>query len=146
MNLLKFIPLLFFLCLFTTVNGQASNKTAQIATLPSGITKVRINVPSKNIEIFKTKGTRISIETSVRINAGTLPLLDYLVKSGRYQMEVLADGQTNLLTLTPPRSNKVLLVKGEECQEEISYKIHIPESVQYIETLNASQGEFVPHQ
>jgi len=146
MKLLKIIPLLFFLCFFAEVRGQASNKTAQIAILPTGITKVRINAPSNRIEIFKTKGTRISIETAVRINAGTLPLLDYLVKSGRYELDVLVDGQANILTLSPPKSNNVLLVKGEECAEVITYKIHIPETVQYIETLNTNQGDFVPHQ
>jgi len=146
MKHLKIIPLLFFLFFFAEVRGQASNKTSQIATLSSGIAKVRINAPRNRIEIFKTKGTRISIETSIRINPGTLPLLDYLIKSGRYEMNVFVDQQTNMLTLSPPKSNNVLLVKGKECQEVITYKINIPETVQYIEILNTNQENFVPHQ
>jgi hypothetical protein len=146
MRLLKIIPLLFFLCFFAEVRGQASNKTAQIATLPIGTTTVRINALSSQIEIFKTKGTRISIETAVRIKIGTLPLLDYLFKSGRYKMDVLVNGQLNMLTLSPPINNNVLLVKGAECEENITYKIHIPETVKHIETLNSNQGDFVPHQ
>ncbi len=146
MKLLNIIPLLFFLCFFAEMRGQASNKTSQIAILPTGVTKIRINAPSNRIQVLKTKGTRISIETAIRINAGTLPLLDYLIKSGRYELDVIVDGQTNILTLSPPKSNKVLLVKGEECQEAVTYKIHIPETVDYIETLNSNQENFVPHQ
>jgi hypothetical protein len=145
MKLLKITPLLFFLYFFAEAHGQASNKTAQIAILPAGITKVRINAPSNRVEVFKTKGTRISIETAVRINEGTLPLLEYLVKSGRYEMDVLVDGQINILTLSPPKNNNVILVKGEECEEVVTYKIHLPETVMYVETLNTSQGNFAPH-
>ncbi len=137
---------MFFLCCFAGVHGQASNKTAQIATIPAGATKIRIYAPGKDIEIFKTKGTRISIETAVRINIGTLPLLDYLFKSGRYEMELLMDEQIHMLTLSPPQNNNVLLVKGAECEEVITYKIHIPETIKHIETLNSNQGNFVPHQ
>jgi hypothetical protein len=146
MNLFKIIPLLFFICFFAEVRGQASNKTAQIATLPSGTTKIRINAPSNQIEIFKTKGTRISIETAIRINIGTLSLLDYLVKNGRYQMAIQMNEQIETLTLSPPKSNNVLVVKGKECEEIITYKIHIPETITLVETLNTSQGNFIPHQ
>lgn len=146
MNLIKIIPLLFFLCLFAEVRGQASNKIAQIATLPAGIIKIRINAPSSQIEIFKTKGTRISIETAISIKMGTLPLLDYLVKSGRYQMDLQVNQQIKTLTLSPPKNNNVLVVKGEACEEIITYKIHIPETIKEIETLSTSQGDFVPHQ
>lgn len=146
MNLLKRIPLLFFLCFFAEAYGQASNKTAQIATLPLGTTKIRINIPSNQIEIVKTKGTRISIETAIRINVGTLPLLDYLVKNGRYQINVHINEQISMLTLSPPKNNNVLIIKGKECGEVITYKIHIPEMITLVETLNTSQGNFVPHQ
>ena len=146
MNLLKRIPLLFFLCFFAEVYGQASTKTAQIATLPLGTTKIRINAPSTQIEIFKTKGTRISIETAIRINRGTLPLLDYLVKNGRYQINVQMNEQISMLTLSPSKNKNVLIIKGKECEEVITYKIHIPETITLVETLNTSQGNFVPHQ
>lgn len=142
MTILKSIPLLCLLFFTTKICGQASNKTPQIATLPAGMVKVRINAPSNRVEIFKTKGTRISIETSIRMNAGTLPLLNYLIKSGRYELDVLADAQKNLLTLSPKKDQKVLLVKGSECQEFITYKIHIPESVRHVETLDADQDRF----
>ena len=146
MNLFKVIPFLFFFCFFAEVHGQASNKIAQIATLPSGTTKIRINAPSSQIEIFKTKGSRISIETAIRINTGTLSLLDYLVKNGRYQMNVQMNEQIEMLTLSPPLGNNVLVIKGEECKEIITYKIHIPETIKHIETLNTSKRNFVPHQ
>lgn len=146
MNLFKIIPFLFFLCFFSKVHGQASNKIAQIATLPLGATKIRINAPSAQIEIFKTKGTRISIETAIRINTGTLSLLDYLVKNGRYQMNLQMNEEIKMLTLSPPQSNNVLVIKGEACEEIITYKIHIPETIKDIETLDTNQGNFIPHQ
>ncbi|BDS13670.1 hypothetical protein [Aureispira anguillae] len=146
MNFLRMIPLVFFIFFVSKASGQASNKIPQISTLPKGIVKVRVNAPSNRVQIFKTKGTRISIETSIRINAGSLPLLDYLAKNGRYELNSTVDLQTNTLTLTPKKNQKTLLVKGEECQEVITYKIHIPESVKFVETLNIAEENFVVHQ
>lgn len=145
MNRLKIIPLLFFLCFFAEVRGQASSKTSQIATLPSGVTKIRINIPRNQVEIFKTRGTRIFIQTAIRINTGIFSLLDYLVKTERYQIDVLMNDQTEVLILSPSKNNNVLVVKGAECEEFITYKVHIPETAILIETLNTSQENFVSH-
>lgn len=145
MNLLKIIPFLFFLCFFAEVRGQASSKISQIATLPSGVTKIRIHIPRSQVEILKTRGTRIFIQTAIHINIGTFSLLDYLVKAQRYQINVLMNEQTEMLVLSPSKNNNVLVVKGTECEELVTYKIHIPETATLIETLNTSQGNFVPH-
>jgi hypothetical protein len=51
-----------------------------------------------------------------------------------------------MLTLSPSKNNNVLVIKGTECEELVTYKIHLPETVTLIETLNTSQGNFVPHQ
>lgn len=137
---------MFLMFLISEMRGQASTTVPQIATIPKGIVKIRIHAPSSRVKILKTKGSRMSIETSIRINEGSLPLLDYLAKEGRYKMDVLVDAQNNLLTLMPPKNQKVLLVKGEECEEVVTYKIHIPETVNFVETLNTEEENFTVHQ
>lgn len=146
MNCLKLISLFFFLCLFAEVHGQASHKISQIVLVPVGTSKLIINVPNNQLEILKTKGTRISVEIAVRLNKGSFPLLEYLAENGRYQIKVQEDGLTKELRLSPNTKKNVLLVKGSECEEIITYKIHIPEYIKEIETLNSDQGNLAPHQ
>ena len=146
MNYLKLIPLFFLLFFFAELHGQASHKTAQIVIVPVGTNKIKINVPSSQLEIVKTKGTRISIEIAVRLNSGSLPLLEYLAKQGRYQMKVQEDELTRILTLSPTTNKNLLIIKGKECEETIIYRMHIPEYVKEIETLNSKEWNFAPHQ
>jgi len=143
MTYLKFFVPILFLFLSTSIYAQTSQKVPQIHTLPSGVAKIHIDVPSNRVEILKTKGNRISIETNVRLALGSLPLLEYLIKNGRYELTALADNELHELTLSPKKNQKVLLIKGQQCSEIVTYKIHIPESVEFVQTLGSSQDDFV---
>ncbi len=137
-----FVPLLL-LFFATSLSAQANKTASQIHIPPAGIVKIYLDIPSNRVEILKTKSTRISIETNIRLGLGSLPLLDYLEENGRYELTATVGPQTNSLTLSPRKDQKVLLVKGQECPEVVSYKIHIPEFVEFVQTLDASQGKFV---
>jgi hypothetical protein len=123
--------------------AQASQKMPQIMTLPKGVIELHIQVSKDQVEIVKTKGSRISVETKVKINQGSLPLLKYLMDNGRYDLEAHSDVHLNTLTISPPNNKKVILVKGAECEETIMYKIHVPESVEFIKTLHSSNNRTV---
>lgn len=140
---LLFIPIL--LCICISLQAQVSQKTSQLHTVPKDISKLQINAPSNRVEILKTKGTRIYIEATVRLGAGTAPLLNYLAQSGRYELEATIDAQLRELVLSPKKNQKILLIKGKECPEIVTYKIHIPESIQFVKTLESSHQYFIAH-
>ena len=106
----------------------------QIMTLPKGVVELHIQVDKSQVEIIKTKGSRISIETNVKISQGSLPLLKYLMDNGRYDLTARENNQLSTFTISPPKNKKVLLVKGEECEEAVYYKIHVPESIAFVKT------------
>lgn len=136
---MSYSKLLVFICIsFFQINllfAQASQKMPQIMTLPKGVVELHIQVDKSQVEIIKTKGSRISIETNVKISQGSLPLLKYLMDNGRYDLTARENNQLSTFTISPPKNKKVLLVKGEECEEAVYYKIHVPESVAFVKTL-----------
>lgn len=134
----KLLPLVLILFVNATVFAQASQKKPQILTMPQGVVELHIDVDDQQVEIVKTKGSRISIETSVKIEQGSLPLLNYLMEAGRYDLTAHENMHLNILTIRPTKNDRVLLVKGKECEEIVRYKIHVPESVEFVKTLNAS--------
>lgn len=124
-------------------NAQTSNTIPQLYTLKNEVSILKLNIPKNHVEVFKTKGTRISIETSIHLGMGTLPLLDYLTKNGRYELIASTDSQNSTLVLSPKKNQKILLIKGEECPEKVRYKIHIPDSIHRVELLEASDKNFI---
>jgi hypothetical protein len=143
MTYLKFFVPILFLFISSSIYAQTSQKGSQIHTLPSGVTKIHIDVPSNRVEILKTKGNRISIETNVRLALGSLSLLEYLIKNGRYELTAFHDSELYELTLSTKENQKELLIKGQQCSEIVTYKIYVPESVEFIQTLCSSQDNFI---
>lgn len=139
------IILALVLFVSTAVIGQTSQKIAQIHTMPNETKAIFLEMSKNQVEIVRVKGTRISVEAVVRMSAGTAPLLDYLVKSGRYELKATIDA-IGSLTLSPQKNKNPLMIKGEECQEVITYVIHIPETVDYVETLDSKNVRFATNQ
>ncbi len=145
MSLSKIVTFFLFFTISINLSAQASQKTPQLVTLPKGITELHIQAESDRVQIVKTKGSRISIETNIKISAGTMPLLKYLIDNGRYALAAKSDVHQNTLILSPQKNKKVLLIKGEECSEEVMYKIHIPASVKYVKTLSTSNDNSIAY-
>jgi hypothetical protein len=145
MSLSKIFTLFLLLAISINLSAQASQKTPQIITLPKGIVELHIQAESDKVQIVKTKGSRISIEANVKIGAGSTPLLKYLIDNGRYSLTAKSDYHKHTLTLSPQKNKKILLIKGQECSEEVIYKIHVPESVKFVKTLSTSNNNSVAY-
>ena len=109
--------------------SQASNNVLHVYTLPAHTESLSFELPSNQVEIIKTKSARISIETTIHLPAGSAPLLDYLIKAKRYDLKATIDREAHSFTLSPVKLQKTLIIKGELCQEDIRYKIYVPESI-----------------
>lgn len=109
--------------------SQASNTVLHVYSLPANTETLSFELPSNQVEIIKTKSARISIETTIFLPGGTGPLLDYLIKNKRYDLKATIDREENSFTLSPVKLQKTLIIKGEVCQEDIRYKIYVPESI-----------------
>ncbi|MFK7798784.1 MAG: hypothetical protein AB8E82_15140 [Aureispira sp.] len=133
MNYLKQLTLitLFLLIGITSSMAQASltfNQT--FSTLNATALELQLN--SQNIQIKSTKGSRIIVEAAVKLSSPNYNLLEFMHKSGRYELKQQLDANRKVLTLSLKRLNSVMVIKGEEIQETIDYTIYLPNTIKYI--------------
>ena len=137
-------------CLFLLIvyqygytQGQVSQSINQMLTYeqdkdntPSSI-YIKLHTP--NVEVKYTKGSRIMVTGKVKLGIPNLFFLDVLIKKGRYSVFLIADGGSNLRVEDKARQHMVL--RGEECKEDVYYTFYVPESITSVVVENAETGE-----
>lgn len=130
--------LMWAFCCSSSCLAQASKKIVQLHQLPNHIVNLHLQLPSNKIKLIKTKSSRVSVETTIHLDAGSPPLLDYLINSGRYDLEATMDANQSSMALFLPKSSKSIIIKGALCEENISYTIHVPERLLKVTTSYSS--------
>lgn len=102
-------------------------------------TSIYIKLHTSNIEVKQMKGTRVLVTGKVSLGIPNLFFLEVLIKKGRYELFLTADGGNGLRL--EDKSRQPMILRGEQCQENVSYTIHIPESIQTVVFENAQTGE-----
>jgi hypothetical protein len=123
--------LLFFVFLAFAAKGQMTKTIHQTFTLDDA-KSVDINVVGKNIEIRETKGSRVMVEITIQISDPNERLLDFIINSGRYNLDKTIDVAQGRLKIASKRTNNVIMVKGKECYEQLSYIFYVPAAVKYV--------------
>ena len=131
-NMKTLLLVIFSFCLVATTSAQVSRTTSQTVSAATAIT-VNLDLDASDIEIVETKGSRIVIESSITLHQmNNTRLLDFVIKSGRYELDSNFDNTTRTLTIERKKNRDVLVIKGEECKETVKYKILIPTSVKFV--------------
>lgn len=129
-----FITVFIAVIFSTSLFAQATASTNELITA-TNIEVINLDLDSDNIEIKETKGSRIIIESHIKLaTVNNSAMLNFLVSSGRYALESRTDATTQTLSITRKKAMNVLLVKGKECEEIISYTILIPDSIKTVNT------------
>lgn len=139
---LKYLFSLVIVCVCTAaLSAQANQTIYQTFTPATAITVLELDVEQNvdNIEIRKTKGTRVVVETTVKLSTPNANLLAYLAESGRYNLVEFLNTGEERYSLSSKKNLNVLLVKGEECHEEIRYVIQVPESIPHVVIKNGDE-------
>lgn len=108
----------------TSLNQSFKTESAQ---------SIVLQINSSNLEIKYIQGSRILVETKVSLSTGNSSLLDFVAKEGRYDLVKEMDVNTKCLTLVPKKIQNLILIKGKELQEHISYTIYIPKELAFID-------------
>ncbi len=95
-------------------------------------TQLQLAMDTEDIQIRSTKGSRIIVETVVKISSSNGNLLEFMQNTGRYELEQHLDADQKLLLLSAKRLKNVVVVKGEEIQETLSYTIYLPSSIKIV--------------
>ena len=129
----KYILTCIICFLVSTISwSQQASKTIHQTFTTDGAEKININVVGSKVEMRETKGSRILCEVTIKLAVANERLLDFVANSGRYDLEKVIDNAINELTISSKKSNNVIVVKGEEIREEISYIFYIPATVKFV--------------
>ncbi|BDS15193.1 hypothetical protein [Aureispira anguillae] len=102
-------------------------------------TSIYIKLNTSNIEVHHMKGTRVMVTGKVRLGIPNVFFLEVLIKKGRYDLFLTPDGGSGLRL--EDKSRQPMVLQGEQCQEEISYAIYVPETITSVVFENAVTGE-----
>ena len=91
-----------------------------------------VNQSSENVEIRKTQGTRLMVESTIELSMTNDALLNYLMESGRYNLVASENTAEENYTLSVKKNNNVIIIKGTECTETIKYIFYVPESIKNV--------------
>lgn len=121
--------------------AQAVQTVHQLFTPGSETTSLELDIVQSpdQVEVRRSKGSRIAVETNVKISAANSTMLNYLIESGRYNLVQFSNTADGSYTLSCKKNNNVIIIKGEECIEEIRYVIFVPESIQFV-TIKTDSG------
>lgn len=120
----------FVLTLLSSVTAQVTTTLNQTFS-SMGATAIRLDVATSDITIRSTKGSRVIVESVVKLSTSNDRLLEFAVQSGRYKLTPSYHKAKDLLCLQRARPASALVIKGEEITETIRYTIYLPEVVNY---------------
>lgn len=132
---MKYFILIFFSLIVSSTAFSQATASANEMISAVNIETINLDLDSDNIEIKETKGTRIIIESHIKLESiDNATMLNFLINSGRYALESRTDATTQTLDISRKKVMNVLLVKGQECKETITYTILVPASVKVVNT------------
>jgi hypothetical protein len=125
---------------FTTAFGQTS-QTLQISyTVEADITQLILDLGDGQVEIRNTTASRVSVETIVQVtNLSNPRMLAFLIEQGRYNLSTEKDNARGKMTISHNKTRNVLIVKGEQCQETLTYIVYVPSTIKTVENKNAAK-------
>ncbi|WMX15707.1 MULTISPECIES: hypothetical protein [unclassified Aureispira] len=98
-----------------------------------------LKLHTSRVEIQQMKGTRLMVTGKVLLGIPNVFFLDVLIEKGRYELFLSADGGSGLRL--EDKSRQPMILQGEQCREEVSYVIYIPETVTTVAFEDAVTGE-----
>lgn len=123
-----------FTALFCTLSffsfSQSVSQTIHQALVCTDIQSVVLQLEG-TVEVRETKGSRILIETTVTLGAPNSALLQYLIDSGRYGIAQENNTADAAMSLISKKRTNVVMVKGQQCSEEVKYVVYMPPHIKY---------------
>lgn len=139
------LPYLFLLISFQYgfSQGQVSQYLNQILSVEQDEdnppSSVYIKLHTSRIEIQQTKGTRLMVTGKVLLGIPNVFFLDVLIEKGRYELFLSSDGGSGLRL--EDKNRQPMVLQGEQCREEVSYVVYVPETVTTVAFEDATTGE-----
>jgi len=133
-----FTIILFSLGLFMYETGlaQGVRRVSHQAFVTTEASSVRFQIDPSVVEVRSTKGSRVMVETNIHMNVKSMPLLDFAIGTGRYELE--SEMQGSILVITPKERVHPIMMKGEPVEETVTYILFMPDGLEEKAQDNAS--------
>lgn len=102
-------------------------------------TNLFLKLHTSNVEIKYTRGSRVMITGKVLLGISNIFFLDVLIEKGRYELFLSSDGGSGLRL--EDKSRQPMILQGEQCREEVTYVIYIPETVTSVAFEDSMTGD-----
>jgi hypothetical protein len=136
-----FNTLLLILFMANFCNAQFSQTIHRTYVLEANINQVKLNLNSTNIQYRETKGSRVMVEMLISADVPNEAMMNFLIENGRYELNSQNDMTSSTLTLSSVKPANVIVVKGKECKEEVSYIVYLPSTVKFINADKSSSNK-----
>lgn len=137
---MRSIPLFIFAFLISMgslfAQNFASIKNNQVLPLRE-VNSISIDLQNSNVEINRTKGAFVMVETKIKLYETDFHILEHLNQTGRYDVKLEKQKDAQHVSLVEKTSLPTLRISGKTIKEEISYVIHVPERVHLRESVLA---------
>lgn len=122
----------FFSFIFSSFCAAQYKHTKHSTFVLENINQVKLDLGNSKIDVRETKGSRVLVEITAAAGVPNESMMNFLVESGRYELVSETDLSSGTLILSKKKDNNVIIIKGKECVEELSYVIYIPSSIKFI--------------
>jgi hypothetical protein len=127
---------------------QVSQYLNQVVSYPidedNPPTKLHLSLNSSDVRLQYIRGTRIMITGQVSLSISNVFFLETLISRGRYHLYLTPDGGSGLRL--EDKTRQPMILKGEPCQEEVTYILYLPETIQTVvfEDKTTGVSEVIP--
>lgn len=91
--------------------------------------------------IKESPNTNLSINVKISGASGKKGVLEYLKKTGRYQLDLYEDENFYASVLSLKNKNHEIFINGNALQDRVIYTLFIPENIQYVIKLPRENGK-----
>jgi hypothetical protein len=137
-----FSTLVFFLFFVNGTfcqTGQSSQTLHEVYAIEAELTQLVLDLSDGKVEIRNTNASRISVETVVMVSGlSNEKMLNFLVEQGRYTLKMEKDLTSGTVRISNNKNRNVLMIKGQQCQEDFTYIVYVPSSIKTVQNKSAA--------
>lgn len=128
----QFLIAVFLLLGIGSTHAQIQKVIHQMHPLSTSCQIINLEIENPKLEVHYTSGSRIMIETHVKLKHSNPSIIDFMVKHGRYDLSFEDHENGKELFIQEKKQLPEVKLKGKVLEESISYVIYIPRSIKQV--------------
>lgn len=128
----QFLIAIFLLLGIGTTHAQIQKVIHQMHPLSDYCQIINLDIENPDLEVYYTSGSRIMIETHVKLKHSNSSIMDFMVKHGRYDLSFEEQKEGREYLIKTKKQLPEIKLKGKKLEEEISYILYVPRTIKQV--------------